>query len=360
MLEEKFLSDLLDDIHHNRLALPTLPEIALKVRKVVDDPNATTAQIAKVVAIDVALSARLIQVANSPMLRGLTVVNNLQSAIARLGHVLVRNLVTSLVMEQQMHLARNPLLKTRIMALWQHSTQVAAISHVLAAHFTTLKPDEAMLGGLIHGIGTLPILMRAAKFPELIADDEALDRIITRLHTQVGKAILEAWAFPEELIAVVSGHEDLERDKTPEADYTDVVMIANLQSYICGSHRHSSPDWEHIPALAKLGLSPEVSIVSMEETARGRRAGSAAPADLLSAHKAMSKAILPDRLPPPVQGAGQGGGRVNTVFTQVSGRICGNSSTSRMEAESVSSITRRSMPIPSPAVGGIPYSSARM
>lgn len=124
-----------------------------------------------------------------------------------------------------------------------------------------------MLGGLIHDIGTLPILMRAEKSPELMADDAALDRIIAHLHTQVGKAILEVWAFPEELIAAVSGHEDLERDKTPEADYADVVMIANLQSYICGSHRHSNPNWEHIPALAKLGLSPEVSIVTMEETA---------------------------------------------------------------------------------------------
>lgn len=267
MLEERFLSDLLDDIQHNRLTLPTLPEVTLKVRKVVDDPNATAAQIAKVVAIDVALSARLIQVANSPMLRGLTVVTNLQSAIARLGSVLVRNLVTSLVMEQHLQQARTPQLKARLTALWQHSTQVAAISQVLAAHFTTLKPDEAMLGGLIHDIGVLPILMRAAKFPELMADAAALDRIITRLHAQVGKAMLEAWAFPAQLINVVSEHEDLERDKTPAVDYADVVMVANLQSYIGGTHRHSSPDWEHIPALAKLGLSPEVSIVSMEETA---------------------------------------------------------------------------------------------
>ncbi len=40
------------------------------------------------------------------------------------------------------------------------------------------------------------------------------------------------------------------------------------------------------------------------------------------------------------------------------GRSSGNSSTSRMDGESVNSITRRSMPIPSPAVGGRPYSSA--
>jgi hypothetical protein len=40
------------------------------------------------------------------------------------------------------------------------------------------------------------------------------------------------------------------------------------------------------------------------------------------------------------------------------GRICGNKITSRMEGESVNNMTNRSIPIPSPAVGGNPYSNA--
>ena len=47
-------------------------------------------------------------------------------------------------------------------------------------------------------------------------------------------------------------------------------------------------------------------------------------------------------------------------YSNTSGRICGKSNTSRIDGESVNSITRRSMPIPMPAVGGMPYSSARM
>ncbi len=44
----------------------------------------------------------------------------------------------------------------------------------------------------------------------------------------------------------------------------------------------------------------------------------------------------------------------------ISGRICGNNNTSRIDGESVNNITKRSIPIPSPAVGGIPYSNARI
>ena len=53
-------------------------------------------------------------------------------------------------------------------------------------------------------------------------------------------------------------------------------------------------------------------------------------------------------------------GQRHSMDYSASGRMYGNSSTSRIDAASVNSITRRSMPMPSPAVGGIPYSSARM
>lgn len=265
-LENRFLADLLNDIENNRLVLPTLPEVALKVRKVVDDPNASAGQIAKIIATDAALSARLIQISNSPLLRGRVPVDSLPTAIARLGNKMVRNLVTSLLMEQ-LHQAQSPSLKKRLKALWLHSTEVAAISHVLAAHFTTLKSDEALLAGLIHDIGALPILSRAQKFEELIENEEALSRITEKLHSRVGKAILEAWEFPDELSAVPSCHEDLHYSSGTEVDYVEVVLVANLQSYIGTSHHHAQADWNTIPAFSKLGLSAEVNIISVEKTA---------------------------------------------------------------------------------------------
>jgi HD-like signal output (HDOD) protein len=42
--------------------------------------------------------------------------------------------------------------------VWGQATQIAAISTVLARNFAKLKPDQAMLAGLTHNIGALPIL----------------------------------------------------------------------------------------------------------------------------------------------------------------------------------------------------------
>lgn len=265
-IEEKFLADLLRDIEENRLVLPTLPEVALKIRQVVDDPKTSASQIARIMGSDAALSARLIQVANSPLYRGRNPVDNLQTAVSRLGNILVRSLVTSLVMDQ-LHRDQSARLKKRLTALWQHNTQVAAISHVLAAHFTSLKPDEAMLAGLVHDIGTLPILSRAEKIPELIDDEERLDRIVAQMHPQIGHMILKAWGFPTELVAVAAGHEYLQRNPDGPADYTDLVIVANLQSYHGTQHPHAQVDWKTVPAFARLGIDPELSITAEEEAA---------------------------------------------------------------------------------------------
>lgn len=264
-LETKLLAKFLDDINNNRIVLPTLPEIAIKVRNVVQNPDSTAAQIAVLVGSDPVLSARLLQVANSPLYRGAKAIENLQTAIARLGNTVVRNIVTGMVTEQLYQPRKNALINTYLKEAWLHSAKVAAISHVLARRYTKLKADHVMLGGLLHDIGTLPILSDAENIPELLADPPTLDRIIAKLHNLIGTSILDEWNFPQELIAVVAEHEDLERDSGPAIDYVDIVTVANLHSHIGTDHRLAKIDWSKVPAFRKLGLSPEQSIAAMEE-----------------------------------------------------------------------------------------------
>ena len=264
-LVDKFVGEILDDIKNNRLKLPILPEIAFKVRAAVNDTNAAATAIAKAVSSDASIAARLLQVVNSPLYRGANAINNLQSAIARLGPPLVRNLVTSLILKQLFQ-TKSSLLHQRMQVLWEHSTQVAAISHVLARKFTRLQPDEAMLAGLIHDIGVLPILQKAENHPEMLADEAQLNDIIDKLHPSIGRLILEAWKFPPELVAAAAEHENLTRI-SDQVDYTDIVTVANLHSYLGSKHRHAKVKFSDVPAFTKLGLTPETSLSTMEEAA---------------------------------------------------------------------------------------------
>lgn len=263
--QDELYNNILADLDSGKLLLPTLPEVALKVREVVQDPDATAAQLADIIVTDAALSARLLKVANSALYRGRVPVESVQTAVSRLGLQMVRNLVTSLVMEQ-MFKPTSRALEKRMRKLWEHSTEVASISQVIASKQPHIKTDEAMLAGLIHNIGVLPILMRAETVPGLIDDDALLDQLVENLYPRISAAILKNWQFPQNLITVAGEHANLNRNSGPDGpDLCDVVQVANLQSYF-GTDKALDPQTRHkVLAFEKLGIDTGISVVELDE-----------------------------------------------------------------------------------------------
>jgi len=253
---ERTRSDLFEAIESRRLVLPTLPEVALQVRDATQDPEIDVARLAKLIQKDAALSAGIIKAANSALLRAPRAIDDLRAAVGRLGINYTSNLATSLAM-RQMFRSKSPIVDTRLRATWTRSTTVAGIAHVLARHYTRLKPDEATLAGIVHRIGVLPILTYAEKNPSLLQDVIALDEMIEDLHPSIGRAILASWRFPPELVVVPAEYLTFERSRAT-ADYVDVIMVANLQTYIGTEHPFGAMNWSAISAFARVGLSPEV------------------------------------------------------------------------------------------------------
>jgi len=262
MKVDQLISEILADLKANRLKLPTLPQVALKINAIIDSPDSTAQKVAKVMSTDTALSARILQIANSPLVRGSGAVDNVQAAVTRMGMQMVRNVVTAFMVNQLFH-TKHESLRQRIVTLWNHSAHVAAISHVLASRHTRLKPDEAMLAGLLHDIGKLPLIAKAEDLPGLATNEKLMDQLAEKLHTTLGKVIVQTWHFTPELVCAVAEHEDLRRD-SESLDITDVVTVANLLSYAGKQHRHTQAGWADVPAFRKLGLTPEDSIATLE------------------------------------------------------------------------------------------------
>ncbi|MEJ2619238.1 MAG: HDOD domain-containing protein [Candidatus Thiodiazotropha sp.] len=261
--EQQFLIDLNEAIDSNKLTLPTLPEVALKVRDAVEQEMSTANEIAEIIASDAAISARLLQVANSPLYRGRVPIDNLQMAVARLGVRLVRSLVTSLIM-QQIFQATSDLLDAKFHQVWEESVQIAAISRVLSYNMDHLDKEQAMLAGLIHNIGALPVLAMAETQDELVQDEAELDRLIDILSPQIGQRILQMWDFPESLIKVPANFLNLQYDSEGDGDYTDIVLVARLQANL---HQNAEFEMPDVPAMKKLGMEPEVNIIEIEGVA---------------------------------------------------------------------------------------------
>ncbi len=206
-----FLVHVKTELEANRLVLPTLPDVALKVREAVTHGEMSAQELAAMITTDPAISARLIQVVNSPLYRGANEIKNIQMAVTRLGNKTIRTLVTSLVM-QQMFKPTSQLLEQHFRSIWEQGVNVSAISRALAAFVPHLNADEAMLAGLIHQIGKLPILALVEKIPEFRDSPSRLEKLLEKAHPHVGKIIMDAWNFPEELKAVASEYVNFQRD----------------------------------------------------------------------------------------------------------------------------------------------------
>jgi HD-like signal output (HDOD) protein len=150
------------------------------------------------------LAARLLLVSNaSSFNRSGTHISDLRTAINRIGHTMVRTASMAFAMSQLRRASKLDTLRSRLAELWQRSTEVAALSYVLAKICSKVNPDEAMLTGMMHGIGKLYILTRAAEHPELFTDHVTLDEILDKWHASIGRGILENWEFAESMSTAV-------------------------------------------------------------------------------------------------------------------------------------------------------------
>jgi len=266
-LIERFIHELLDDIKANRITLPTLPEVANKIRAIVDNPNSSASDVYDTLRLDAALSARLLKLANSPLFRMKKSIDDLNTAITRLGNRNIKNLVTNLVLEQMFQSEYYSVeVQNKLKAQWKYNLRIAAISYFLAKHYTSLNADEAMMAGLIHDIGTLPIIEYAESIPELSSSPAVLEMLVNKLHTNIGRLILKRWRFPASLITVASEHENIFRDPSINLDYTDIVIIANLLAHIGTDHPSTKLDWNTIPAFNRISISPEDCISAIKNS----------------------------------------------------------------------------------------------
>jgi HD-like signal output (HDOD) protein len=233
------------------LELPSLPAIALEARRIIDRDDSSVETLAKLVVNDPPIAAKLIKAANSPVFYGRGSIGTCELAILRLGLKTTRQLVMAFAI-RDLFQAEAPKLRQLIGDLWEHSTKVAAMAYVLARRLGSFDPDEAQLAGLLHDIGIVPVLNYAAGQPDLQADVETVSSLAARLQETLGARILGAWNFPEPLVTAARYAEDWWRDEATEPELADLVVVAQLLSFIGTPRILEVPPVVRLPAFKKL------------------------------------------------------------------------------------------------------------
>jgi HD-like signal output (HDOD) protein len=246
--------------------LPSMPDLALRLNAAIEDPDSDNRDIARLIQLDPALATKIMHVVNSAAFRFASDAQTVQQAVTRLGRERIRTLAIGFLIRSAFR-TRSQLLRKRANALWLRSCQVAAVSFVLARLLPTLDPERAMLAGLIHRIGSLPVIGLAQQEPALFADPALLDQAIRRFHKPLGAFVLERWNLGADMLDVVHHTDNWRHTGHALPDYVDVVLLAQMHVRIGRAQNRNLPRIDALPAFRKLELgklTPRKSIEALE------------------------------------------------------------------------------------------------
>lgn len=230
--QNALLTILIEKINTDTLTLPTLPEVAVKIRRAADDPNTNLSKMADVIAQDPAMSARIMKVANSAMISRKVKVETLNQAVTRIGLRQIKNIATAMAMEQ-LFVSKNVLIRNYLSKAWQKTVDISVVAIALMQHYLkshkhgNLNMETITLASLVHNIGVLPILTEAERHEDVFANPEFLGQAISRLSGRVGSSIMKAWGFSNEFTQVAQKWSDFSF-QPEEPAYVDFVRVGAL------------------------------------------------------------------------------------------------------------------------------------
>ncbi len=222
----QFLTKLATELSQGPVDLPCFPNVVIRIRDALNDPMTSVEETVKLVGAEPRLAARLIQTANSVAFNPSGVrVTELRTAITRLGQQLVQGAAMSFAVQQMKDAPSLRSIARALQALWMKSIAVASISQVVARR-TKIKPDEAFLAGLLHGIGCLYIMAHAVGKPGAVKMDLESKETIAAWHPSIGRAVLENWQVGEATAEAVGQQCDYDRPHRRDPDLTDILIVS--------------------------------------------------------------------------------------------------------------------------------------
>lgn len=225
----------------NTADLPTIPVVATKVMQLIEDENATSEELARVVAADPAVAARVLKISNSSFYGCQRKIQTLSHAIMVLGFGTLRSLVVAASIKQ----VYKPYGLTEKM-LWEHSFCAGLAARIIAGATRMVNEEEAFLGGLFHDIGKIimntmdkqqfqAVMQRC--FNERLTFQAAERQVYPYTHADVGALVIRKWNFPDILMHAVQKHHSLDfpdYEDPYQKRLTCIVALANLCCHTIG------------------------------------------------------------------------------------------------------------------------------
>ena len=245
------------DAARGDIVFPTHTDIALRVQRLLDDPECSIDALGKLISAEPILAARVLGIANSiaynPGGRSIT---DLKNAISRLGFASLRALAAAIIVRQMREMSKDAEHRALAGKLWEHTAHVAALARLIAKRVTHQNPDAAFFAGIVHEVGSFYLISRASTFPGLLTSD--LELWHGEGKAAVGRAVLQALEIPAHILeameALWSGFLAM-----PPASLGDTLLLADQLSPI------ESPI-DSLAGMSRQGMDVELELLIDDET----------------------------------------------------------------------------------------------
>jgi putative nucleotidyltransferase with HDIG domain len=226
--------------------LPSLPSLYLELEAELRSPDASLKSAAAIIASDPSMSAKTLQVINSPFFGLRKEVRDLVQAVTLLGLDAIKGLVLSVqVFSQYRDL---PSTGFSVDSLWTHSLRTATLARKLARleGCPDAEAETAFLGGLLHDIGILALIANLRdEYAALLRHSEAIGitategerRMFGATHAEVGAYLLGLWGLGDDLVEILAYHHTPAGHHATGFNPLTAVHVANALEYEAGARR---------------------------------------------------------------------------------------------------------------------------
>jgi HD-like signal output (HDOD) protein len=264
--ENALYTILVEKIKQESLVLPTLPEVALRVREAADDPEINLGQMSEIISHDAALSMGMLKVANSAMLgRGIKV-ETVNQAVTRIGLRQIKSIATAMALEQ-VFISENEIVSLYLKKSWTKTVDVASVAISLMTFYlkqnkhSSLMLETVTLAALIHSIGVLPILTEAESHPDVFANPTFLQQAIIKLSSSVGAEVTKAWGLSEDFTDIVQNWSDL-TILPDEVHYLDFIRAGAIYH---GIFKNESTKAILLKSYVAKGIMPDIDFMESDD-----------------------------------------------------------------------------------------------
>lgn len=246
------------DYSAGKLDIPCRPEVVRCVRALSSGDQPDADDVARLILADPGLAARVVRTARAAH----GDVDDVPQALGVIGLEGVSAVCAGIA---DASVCRDPseVIDQRLLATHEHSVQVAIFSAVLAERIPGFSPQRLALAGLLHDVGMFPVLRAAWHHVDTITSEQELDSTTDKLHGVIGGLVLQQWGFGGWLAQVCDQADNWTRDNPGPVDEADIILVAQLHSFIGTDRIKTVPPFATLPAYRKFvadGAGTEFSI----------------------------------------------------------------------------------------------------